>query len=153
MEIALGMFAYRANFRCFLADNDMSAVGAFPYHILITRENYPIFYILEKLSVTLLVNFLDGTYFLEQESDISKAFLLGCLGETGIHVGPLVVLTGCSICSISHGVRNFPAMKEFEPYLRMFLLVLCCVFEESSNLYEAILDSLGSIILILCVCL
>ena len=99
------------------------------------------------------MNFLDGTYFLEQESDISKAFLLGCLGETGIHVGPLVVLTGSSICEIGHGIRNFPAMKEFEPYLRMFLLVLCCFFEESSNLYEAILDSLGSIILILCMCL
>ena len=35
LEIALCMFAYRANLRCFLANHDVTAVAALPNHILI----------------------------------------------------------------------------------------------------------------------
>lgn len=34
-EVALGMFAYRTEFRCLLAYYNMSTVRAFPHHILI----------------------------------------------------------------------------------------------------------------------
>ena len=59
LKESLRMLAYGADCRCFLSDDDMSAVHALPYAVVVTREYYALLNIAQQLAVTLLVGFLN----------------------------------------------------------------------------------------------
>ena len=66
LEISFRMCTYRAYLRRVLADMDMAAVSANPYHITVFRENETAFYILKQLAVTLFMFFFDFAYCLKK---------------------------------------------------------------------------------------
>lgn len=149
LEIALRMLAYRTNLRSLLAYDNVAAVRALPNHVLVAGEHETALHVFKEFPVSLLVGLLDGAYLLEQEGDVIEAFLLRCLGETRIHICPLVVLAGCSVRQVYGRFRDFPAVKELEPYLRMLFLILSRLLEQLAYLHIAVLDGLRCIIEVL----
>ena len=74
------MIAHGANLGSLLSYDYVTAVGALPNGVLLTREHDCSFHLAEKLTVTLLMSLLNGSYLLEKVSDLSKALLAGGLG-------------------------------------------------------------------------
>ena len=116
------MIAGRANLRCLGADNDMSAVSAFPDFDFALRENLLRLYIVQQRAVSFLVvlfDFTDQTEFCRQ---LREALRLSGLGNCILHICPLVVFALCCRCKILCGVTD--ACKLFEPHLCMLLFVV-----------------------------
>ena len=87
------MSAYRADIRSLGADNDVSAVAALPDLDLALLEDLLGLNVLEQLAVALLMGLLDCSHAAELFGKDMEALCVSGLGETVIHVGPLVVLT------------------------------------------------------------
>ena len=136
------MLADRADLRSLLANDDMAAVGAFPDAIFIARENYRILDILKQFPVSFLMGFLYGSYAGKQERYVIETFFFGSLGETSIHVGPLVIFTSGSILEIYLRRWHLTAMEYLEPYLSMLFLVASSVLEKLAYLNVAIFSGL-----------
>lgn len=94
LEIALWMSADRALQRSVFADHDVTAVAAFPNGKVISDVNDAAFDVLQKFAISLLMGLLDLGDHLKLVGDFLEAFLVGGLGEPGIHVGPLIVFAG-----------------------------------------------------------
>ena len=80
-EVALRMIAGRTNLRRLGADNDMSAVSAFPDFDLALGENLLCLYIVQQRAVSFLVvlfDFTDQTEFCRQ---LREALSLSGLGK------------------------------------------------------------------------
>ena len=90
----------------------------------------------------LLLNFGNA---LEQIGDVVKALFPGGLGETGVHVGPLVVLAGGGVLQVVHRVANAP-MEELKPHFGVLFLVVGCLLKDGGNLHIAVLLGLGSVV-------
>ena len=85
---------------------------------------------------------------LEEESNLVEALFLGDLGKTGIHIGPLVVLTLGSIEQVGVGIGH-AVVQQLEPDLGVLLFVIGSFLKKIADLDVAFLLGLGGIILIL----
>ena len=146
MEITLGMVAHRAHLGSFLSYNYMSAIGALPYGVLIPCEDNSLLDFSKEFPVPFLVSLLYSGHTFEKIGDLVETFLPGGNGEAGIHVGPLKILTVGSIRKIDLSCRNRTPMKEFEPDLSMFLLILGSLLEELADLDIAVFLCPGGIL-------
>ena len=68
------MRAYRANFRSFLANYDMAAVGALPYSVAVLGEYQIAFYVSKKFLVSFFVFLFDSCNAFEKCCDFIKTF-------------------------------------------------------------------------------
>ena len=119
------MFADWANLRGIFANDNMSAVTAFPNSKIITDEDDTAFDFVKKLAVALLMMLFDGADSAEFPSNLKEAFFLGDLGKTFIHIGPFIVLAFSSIKKILLGGWDFTAVKILEPELSVLFFVFC----------------------------
>ena len=149
LEEALRMVADGAYFRSILADHDVTTVAALPDALIVAREDDTTLDVAHELLVALLVMLLDSTYHTELSSDLLEAFLLSFLSHTGIHVGPLVVLTGSSSLEVALRILDVTTLEILEPELSVLLLVVGCLLEDSSDLLVAVLAGLACEISIL----
>src|SRR5699024_734548 len=111
-------------------------------------EQTALFQQLLHLAVALLVLLLDGAHHAEQLGDALKALFLGGGGETGVHVGPLVVLAGGGVRQIGQGVGH-AVVQQLEPDLGVLLLVARGLGEHGGQLVVAFLLGLGGIVAVL----
>ena len=143
------MIADRADFRGFLADDDVTAVGALPDHVAFAGEDEAFLDVGKELAIAFFVFFFDLADHFEQGSDPREAFFLSGLGETVIHIGPFIVFAVSGSFQVFNGGRNFTTMQKFEPNLRMFFFVARSFFKNGSDLVIAFLLGLGSEICVL----
>src|SRR3712207_724795 len=129
-----------------LADNNVSAVAAFPDTIVVAAENNAILDVLQQLQVALLVVLLDSGYQLKLGCNLGETFLTGFLGHVGVHVGPLIVLACGGVLEVIHGVTNLATVQVFEPKFGVFFLIEGCFLEESGYLLVAIFLRFGSVV-------
>ena len=90
--------------------------------------------------------FLNGGHAFKQRRDGVEALFPGLLGEGGVHIGPLIMLTGSGIHQIFHGVRHGAALQELEPELGVLFFVVGSLLEESRNLLIAVLFGAGGVV-------
>ena len=138
------MSADGANFGSLLANDKVAAVAALPDHFFVAGENEAAFNVGEELAIAFFMLLLDLGNAFHQIGDIIKAFFAGGLGETGVHVGPLIVFTGGSVSKVVGGGGD-AIMEELEPKLGVFLFVLGGLFKQIGDLDVAILLGLGGI--------
>ncbi len=131
------MIAYRAQFRGFAADIDMSAVTALPAILSDTYPNFTGLNILKKFEVTLLVMFLDFSDTLKLKGNILKAFGTCLLGKLTVHLSPLLVLAGCGSSEIGHRISDTSEM--LKPKLGMLLFVIGGFLKNSRYLFISVL--------------
>ena len=128
------MIADRADFRGFLADDDVTAVGALPDHVAFAGEDEAFLDVGKELAIAFFVFFFDLADHFEQGSDPREAFFTGGLGETVIHVGPFIVFAVSGSFQVGDGIGNFTTVQEFEPNLRVFFFISGGFFENGCDL-------------------
>ena len=133
------MCASRANLRSLGADNDVSAVAAFPNLYLALLEHFLGLDVLEKCAIALFVTLLDSSYEAELLSENVESFLVGGLCETVIHISPLIIFSVCSLNEVVCGVAD--TLKFLELEFCVLLLVVSGLEENCCNLLEAFLLS------------
>ena len=144
LEIRLGVVANGALVGCRLADNNMSAVGALPDTVAVTRENDLILDVLQEFAIALLVVLLDSTDLLELLGNLVKA-LSTCLGShAGVHIGPLSIFAGSSIGKVGSGVADLATVEIFVPEFGVLFFVGSRLFEDLANLYITVFLCLRS---------
>jgi len=143
------MVANGAHLRSKLADDDMTAVAALPDALIVAREDNTTLKVADELLVALLVVLLDSAYHAELSGDLLEALFLSILSHAGVHVCPLVVLTGGSSLKVALGVLEVTTLEILEPELSVLLLVVGCLLEDSGDLLVAILASFACEISIL----
>ena len=140
------MSAYGAHLRSLFAYNDMTAIGTYPYHLLVTAEDKAALNIGKQLSVSLLMLLLYLGDLLKQECDVGKALLACLFGKACIHIRPFIVFTGCGVGKVGGGIRHFTVMQELEPYLGVLLFVCSGFLKDIGYLLISVLPGLGSVI-------
>ena len=121
-EIALRMCADGAGLRRIGADDDMTAVAAFPDLDLALFKDRCRFDILQQRAVTLLVMTLDCRDHAELLCENLEAFFLRFLCKGFVHIGPFVVFALSRVEQVLCGIAD--AGKLLEPHLCVFLFVL-----------------------------
>lgn len=111
------MVANGAHLRSKLADDDMTAVVAHPDALIVAREDDTTLKVADELLVAFLVVLLDSAYHAELSGDLLEALFLSLLSHTGVHVCPLVVLTGGSSLEVALGVLEVTTLEILEPEL------------------------------------
>ena len=122
----------------------MTAVAANPCHLAFAVKDLALFDIFAQGTIALLVLSLNIAYLFEQNCDMLKAFFSGFLCKVCIHIGPLIVFSGCGILEIFHRVAD-SAAQELKPHLGVFFFVVRSLGEDGSNLLKAFLFCLRSI--------
>ena len=140
------MVANRAYFGRFFADDDVTAVGALPNHVVVAGENKATLNVGQQFFVALLMVFFNLTDHCKQRGDMVETLFLGGFGESGIHVRPLVILASGGIFQVGHRVRHLAVMQKLEPNFSVFFLVGCRLFKNSGDLVVSVLLRLGSIV-------
>ena len=139
------MVADRTDRGSFLADDDVTAVGALPDAVAVAGEDDSVLDVLQELAVASLVLFLDGTHHAELGSNLLEAFFLSFLRHAGVHVRPLEVLAGSGIGQVLHG-RRHAVVQILEPELRVLLLIRRGLLENLGDLHIAVLLGLGCVV-------
>ena len=81
----------------------------------------------------------------------SKAFFLGGLCKTFVHIRPLVVLSVSSVLEIGCGITD--TLEFLKPHFCMLFFVICGFEEKCSNLFKSVFLCFGSKISVLVACL
>ena len=118
------------------ANNDVTAVTAFPNLNFALLENFSGFYVAEKRAISLLVMLFNCSNQTELFSQLVEAFLIGDLGKSCVHIGPLVVFTLSSSAEVLSGVTQ--TVELFEPQLSVFFLIVGSLEEQGSDLLIAL---------------
>ena len=137
------MVADGADLRGVLADDDVSAVAAFPDREVIADEDDAFLDVVQELAVALLMVLFDGSDHAEFRGDLLEAFFIGDLGEAIVHVGPFVVLAFGRGEEVARGILDFAAFEVFEPELGVLLLVVGGLLEDRGDLLKAFFFGLG----------
>ena len=127
------MCTNRANFRRLLSYMDMSAVAADPYDLSFFAENLIFLYIFQKIQVSGLMLFFNGANHFKQLGDMVKALLLRFFCKGGIHVSPLIILTGRRVFQILRSCTD-SVMQQLKPHFRMLFFIVCRFLEQSGDL-------------------
>ena len=77
------MVANRAYFGRFFANDDVTAVGALPNHVVVAGENKATLNVGQQFFVALLVVFFNLTDHCKQRGDMVETLFLGGFGESG----------------------------------------------------------------------
>ena len=92
--------------RSFLANDNVAAVGTLPDDITVFGE-YTLFAdVVQQFAVALLMGFLDGCNTFKLLGNLVETLVTGLTGQTGIHVGPLEVLTTSGSLQIAGGILD-----------------------------------------------
>ena len=137
LKIALRMCAGGAKLGRIRSNNDMSAVAAFPNLDLTLCKDLCHLDVLQQGAVTLLVMLLDLGNQAEFCRKLREALLFGGLGESGVHIGPFVVLAVCCFLKVSGGVTD--TCKLLQPQLCVLLLIVCSFEKKRGDLLVAFL--------------
>ena len=132
------MCTYGASTGSLLTHYKVTAVTALPNGLISLLKYLLKLNVGKKLSVSLLVGLLDSGYHSELSGKSLEALLLCFLCEGVVHIGPLVVLTLCSVKKVGSGVAKLA--KSLEPELCMLLLVVSGLLEDLRDLLVAFLD-------------
>ncbi len=119
------------------ADDDVTAVAAFPHLDFALFEDGCSFHVLEEGAVAFLVALLDGGDGAELLGEGGKAFGFGSLRKVFVHVGPFVVFAIGGSLQVGGGVTD--AVKFLEPQLGVFLFVVGGLQEQFGDLFVAFL--------------
>ena len=123
------------------AYHEMAAVAALPHLDLALGEDLGGFHILQQSAVALLVMLFNGGDQAELGSQLGETLLLGGLGETGVHVGPLIVFAGSGGSQILGGITD--AFQLLEPHLSVLFFIVRSLQEQGRDLLIAFLLGLG----------
>ena len=126
------MLADRADFRSFFADEDVTAVAAFPALFILADEDFAALDVREQLLVALFVALFDlgdaGEVAGEGRETFGGSFFL----VTHVHIGPLLMFAGGRRDEVGGGVAE---QAEFlEPQFRVLLLVVRGLLEDRGDL-------------------
>ena len=124
----------------------MAAIGALPDHVAVAGKDQTAVDVGEKLAVTLFVLLLDGADHLEKLGDAGEALFVSGLGETGVHVGPFVVLAGRGVFEVYRRGGDVALMKQLEPDLGVLFLVARRLFEDLGDLLVAFFFGFAGIV-------
>ena len=131
------------------ADVDVAAVAADPDLVANAGEDLGLLNILQEGEIALLMQLLDGGDALELLGQGLEALLARGLGEAGVHVGPLVVLTlGGELEVLGRGA-DLAAVKLLIPELGVLLLIGGGLREDGGELLIAVLLGLRGVVFIL----
>ena len=133
------------------ADDDMTAVAAFPNLDAGLFKHCLGFHVLKQLAVALLVGLLDGGNAPELGGQCSKALFLGLSCHPLIHIRPLGVLAFSGVEQVLGGVAQLA--QGLEPELGVFLFVFRGLEEQGGNLLVARLLGNGGKVGVLIPCL
>ena len=147
LEVSLRMIAYRTYIRSAGADADVSAVAAFPDPVAVLGKYKAALDIGDQLAISCLVLFLDLSDHLEELGDLYESLFSCCLGKTGIHFLPLILLAVS--CDLKVVLGSVYAFKDLVPDLCMLFLVGCGLLEDLGDLYITVFLCLRSEICIL----
>ncbi len=131
------MGAGGTDLRRLLADDNMSAVAAFPDLDLALFENLLHLDIFQQGAIAFLVVLFDLRDQTELCSQLRKAFFLGGFGKALIHVCPFVVLAVGGCRQILGGGAD--AVQLLEPELGVLLFVVGGFLKDGCDLLKAIL--------------
>ena len=136
LEVSLRMVADRTDIGSGGADYDVAAVAAFPDTVAVFGEDKAALDVLKQLAIACFMLFFNGRDHLEQISDLVEAFLAGVLCETGIHLGPFLVLAfGCDLEIICSAVYTF---KNLVPDFGVLFLIIGGLQEKLGDLLIAV---------------
>ena len=116
------MIAGRANFGSFLADDNMSAVAAFPYFHGRFCEYFRRFDIFKQRAIAFFVMFFYCRHKTKSVREFGESFLFGGLCKPFVHIGPLVIF------SRSGGAKIFDGVTDTVKFLRPKFSMLFFVF-------------------------
>ena len=148
--IALGMPAYRANFRRACGIRYVSAYHAHPHGGAPLTKNLAVLNVGSQLVVTLFMRFFNVPHAGEQFRQLLKAFTAGGTGKFGIHLGPFIVFPGCRVPQVFQRAGHFAAGKMLKPDLGMFLFIAGCFIKDVPHLLVAVFPRTQRIDLIFC---
>ena len=114
----------------------MAAVAALPDAVAVFGENKAALDVLEQLAIASFVLFLDGRDHLEQIGDLVKALFAGVFCETGIHLGPFLMLALCGDLKVFCGAVH--AFKDLVPDFRVLFLIGSGLQEDLGDLLIAV---------------
>ena len=86
------MVTYGANFGCGGADNEVTAVAAFPHHDAGFFKYCLGFNVVEQCAIAFFVRLFDGSDTAEFFSEIVEAFFVGLVCHASVHIRPFIVL-------------------------------------------------------------
>src|SRR5574344_734312 len=138
-EIALWMVTCRADTRSLCSYDNVSAVSAFPDLYFALFENSHSLNILQESSISLFMALLNSCNQAEFCCQCLEFLFRSVLCKTLIHICPLVMLAFSCCSKVSCSIPD--AFQFLEPQLCVFLLIICSLQKEFSNLLVSFLLS------------
>ena len=123
-KIGLRVVAYGAYCRCGSADDDMSAVAAFPYCYAALLKYCLFLNVFEERSVAFFMSLFDSSNTSELFCEVVETLFVGFFSHTVVHIGPLEILALCCAFEVIFGRAEFA--ESLEPHLSVFLFVVGC---------------------------
>ena len=141
-EVTLRMGADGADFRRFRADNNVSAVTAFPDFDTAFFEYFGCFHIPEKSPVAFLMVLFNCSDPAEFGSEFRKSFSLCGPRKALVHIRPFIVFAVSGFSEILGSAAD--SVEFLQPQLGMLLLIVSCFEKQRGNLLEAVFFGPGS---------
>ena len=141
------MVAHRADGGSTLGNLHMSAVAAEPHDLLALLEDLTLLQVVQQLQIAFLMALFNLCHALELGGQGQEALFLGGAGHVGVHLGPLLILTGGGSHQILHGGAD--PVQGLEPQLGVLLLVQSRLLEDGRDLLVALLLGLAGKIVVL----
>ena len=135
LEVGLGMVAHGAHLGSLGANNNVTAVAAFPNLDAGFFKHGLGFHVLQQLAVTLFVGLLDSSNPTELLGKIVEAFLVSFLRHSVIHIRPLGILALGSMEQVLGGIAQLA--QSLEPQLCVLFFVFRGLEEQGGNLLVA----------------
>ena len=151
LKVSLRMVANGALLGSVCAENEVSAVAAFPHNDSALFEYSLGLYVGKKRTVSFLVSLLNSCNASELSCELVEALCLCVLCELIVHIGPFVVFTLCCVEKVFSSVAKLS--ESLEPKLCVLLLVISGLEEYSRDLLVSCFLCYGSKVGIFISCL
>src|SRR5699024_7177664 len=114
---------------------DVSAVITFPAKGSFVFESFSLAVVVEKLLIAFLVSCFYLGNAAELCGQLRKSFVFSLFSHSLIHICPLIVFAGSSICKIF--IYTSDAVELFEPHFGMLFFLICCLLKDIRHLNKS----------------
>ena len=127
-----------------LANDDMSAVAAFPDAEVVANIDDAALNVFEEFQVAFLVSLLNLGDAIKPKGNLVEAFGFGRLREAFVHLGPFVVFAfGRGLQVVERGADVTTGLQVFEPQLGVLFLILGGLLKDGRDLLVALFPGLA----------
>ena len=136
----------------YLALEDKATDAALPLYLFLLLQEVLLLETIEEELVDALVLLLRLDDVAHQGGNLLEALLLSLISHSGVHMGPLLMLTGDGeleiltrgadlACGVAGGDLYLSSLEVREEHLGVHALLVCCLLEEVCDLTIALLAS------------